>query len=291
MSDENARKVAVVTGASSGIGQATAEAFAGMGWHVIGTGRDPERSKLAEDKLRAAAADNARIDFLRGDFCEMREVKRVAEEIRNLTNRVDILVNNAGGVRDARYVSSDGLEATMAANHFASFLLTRELMPLLKVTAAKCPPGTVRVLAVASAAHEVCEGIRWDDLNWDADYAATPIYCQAKLANILFTRELNRRVADDGIIAQAMHPGVVETNFFRHGDEAMQTYGAQQQGHPPEHSAQTLVWMATAPEVGRDGGRYFYDLQEVEAAPQARDDKAANRLWVETERILDGIGH
>ncbi|MFC0204897.1 SDR family NAD(P)-dependent oxidoreductase [Novosphingobium soli] len=280
-------RVVVVTGASSGIGKACAEAFARMGWHVIGTGRDPARCDAAEAELRAIPG--ARVDFLRGNFAEMAEVRRVAAEIAALTDRVHVLVNNAGGIRDGHYVSSEGLEETFAANHLASFLLTRELMPLLERAAQDSPPGTVRVIAVSSLAHEQCAAMRWDDLMMDGDFATGPAYCQAKLANLLFTRELDRRVSGKGITAQAMHPGKVGSNFWSHGEATLQAYGKGQDLIAPEAPARTIVWLATAPEAGTEGGRYFHDLQEIPAAPQARDDTAAARLWQESERILEAL--
>ncbi len=289
--NETTQRVVVITGASAGVGKATAEAFARMGWHVIGTGRDPKRSEQAEADIRSVASPDAKVDFVRGDFCEMADVKRVASEIAELTDRIHVLINNAGGVRDQRYVSSEGIEATMAANHFAPFVLTRDLLPILKATAAESAPGTVRVIAVGSSAHESCPGMRWDDLFWERDFGPGGIYCQAKLANNLFARALNRRVAADGIIAHTMHPGVVDSNFASHGDETMQGHlAAMDDKVPPEHPARTLVWLATAPETGVDGGRYFYDLSETPAAPQGTDDEAAARLWNVTEDILAGIG-
>lgn len=293
MTGKATQNVVVVTGASSGIGKAAAEAFARMGWHVIGTGRNPEHCDQAEADIRSVASGEARVEFLRGDFCEMADVKRVAGEIAALTDRVHILINNAGGVRDQRYVTSEGNEATFAANHLAPFLLTRELLPQLKVAAADSPPGTVRVLAVASLAHASIPGMNWDDLqNLHADpFPATPAYCQAKLANILYTRELNRRVSGDGIVAQAMSPGVVLTKFASYGDEAMQSYLKDAPGASPEEAARTLVWMATSPECGVDGGRNFYELKETPPAENALDDEAAARLWTETEKILAGMGY
>lgn len=284
------KRVVVITGASSGIGKASAEAFARMGWHVIGTGRDPRRCAAAEEAIRAVAVPGTKVEFLRGDFAEMADVRRIAGEIAGLTDRVHVLVNNAGGVRDGLYRTSEGLEATFAANHLAPFLLTRELLPLLEQTAQDSPEGTVRVIAVSSSGHIGCPGMRWDDLMMLQNFAATTAYCQAKLANLLFTRELNRRLAGTGIVAQAMHPGRVGSNFASHGDEAMQTYMAANDCVAPESPARTIVWMATAPELGRDGGRYFHDLAEVEPAPQALDDEAAARLWAESERILAEIG-
>lgn len=285
-----APRCVVVTGASSGIGKASAEAFARMGWHVIGTGRDPARCTAAQADLRAVAAPGARIDFLRGDFAEMADVRRIAGEIAALTDRVHVLVNNAGGVRDGLYTSSEGLEWTFAANHLAPFLLTRQLLPLLERAARESAPGTARVISVSSLGHVQCLGMRWDDLMMLERFEAGPAYCQAKLANLLFTRELNRRVAASGIVAQAMHPGKVGSNFSSHGEASLQTYMASQNLIPPETPARTIVWLATAAQAGENGGRYFFDLAEIAPAPQALDDEAAARLWRESERILETVG-
>ena len=289
MTEQSKPRVVVITGASSGIGLAAAEMFARDGWHVIGTGRDAGRSASAEASLRAATTGSGRVDFLRGDFCEMADVKRVAGEIAELTDRVDVLVNNAGGVRDAIYTTGEGLEATFAANHLAPFVLTRELLPLLKAAAAKATPGSVRVIAVSSSAHEHAPGMNWDDLMF-RNGPAGAAYCQAKLANVLYTRELDRRLEGTGIVAQAMHPGVVHSNFANHGDKAMQDYFATIQGTPPETAARTIFWLATEEEGGRDGGRYFHDVAEAPIAPQGRDDEAAARLWKESEALLTKLG-
>jgi NAD(P)-dependent dehydrogenase (short-subunit alcohol dehydrogenase family) len=284
-------RTAVVTGASAGIGKATAVALVRIGWHVIGVGRDPARSTAAEAEIRAAAAAGARVDFVRADFTLMSEVRRAAHEIVQLTSRIDALINNAGGVRDRLVVTPEGNEATFAANHLAPFLLTRELMPVLKATARTQPPGSVRVIAVSSSGHEYCPRMNWDDLNLLGRFTTGGAYCQAKLANLLFTRELSRRAAADGIVAQSMHPGVIDSNFVAHADEVMRSHMQKQGGKPPEHAAETLVFLATSPEAGRNGGRYFHACQEVPAAPQALDDAAARRLWEESERLLAKLGY
>jgi NAD(P)-dependent dehydrogenase (short-subunit alcohol dehydrogenase family) len=220
----------------------------------------------------------------------MSQVKRAAAEIVDLAPRLDVLINNAGGVRDRLYRTSEGLEATMAANHFAPFLLTRELLPLLRATASSSPPGTVLVIAVSSSGHAVCQGMDWDDLNMFGNFSTGGVYCQAKLANLLFTRELDRRVAADGITAQAMHPGRVASNFGSHGDETMRSYMAAHADSTPDEPAETLVWMATGEEAGREGGRYFHEMAVAEPAPQALDGEAARRLWDQTEAMLAEIG-
>ncbi len=224
--------VAVVTGASSGIGKETAKAMVGMGWHVIGTGRNPQRSTSAEAEIRREIANGGKFDMLRGDMALMAETRRIAGEILGLTDRIDILVNNAGGVRDRRYVTSEGTEETFSANHLAPFLLTRELMPLLEKAAKTASPGSVRVLAVSSKAYLATQGMNWDDLqNLEGEFAAAGVYCQAKLANQLFSLELARRIAPLGMVSQALTPGPVATNFASHGDQTMQEYMKTAQGN------------------------------------------------------------
>lgn len=284
-------QVAVVTGASSGIGKETARALLRMGWHVIGTGRNPKRSIAAEAELRGEVAPGGKLDFLRGDMALMAQTMRLAGEIKGLTTRIDLLINNAGGVRDQRHVTSEGTEETFSANHLAPFLLTRELTPLLKAAAAG-EPGAVRVLATSSLAYHSAAPFNWDDLqHLEGDFPATPVYCQAKLMNALFSLELARRLEGDGIAVHTLVPGVVLTNFASHGDTAMQAYLKDAAGMTPAEVAQTMVWMATAPETAMPSGRHFYDMQEQPIAPAASDTASAQRLWAESERILAALGY
>jgi NAD(P)-dependent dehydrogenase (short-subunit alcohol dehydrogenase family) len=228
--------------------------------------------------------------MVRGDFTLMAEVKRVADEVQSRTPRLDVLINNAGGVRDRQIITAEGTEATFAANHLAPFLLTRELMPLLTVRATSLPPGSTRVIAVSSSAHRAIDGLDWDDLQSLGPFHPAAAYGRAKLANILFTRELARREGPAGIVAQAMHPGRVASNFASHGDEAMQAYMAAADTVSPDEPAETLVWLATEPEGGRDSGRYFYQKEEETPAEAAQDHTAASRLWAETETLLAKLG-
>lgn len=290
MTINNGSPVAVVTGASSGIGKSTARMLVAQNWQVIGTGRDPARTDTAIGEIGSAATDGGSFTMLRADFDSMAEVKRLAGEINACTSRIDVLINNAGGVRDKLITTSEGTEATFAANHLAPFLLTRELLPHLKATAATLPAGGVRVIAVASSAHRQSQGFDFDDLQGLKSGHAVASYCQAKLANILFTRELARRTEADGVIAQAMHPGVVDSNFASHGDENMQKHMAAAPTVTPDEPAETLVWLASEPEGGTRAGRYFYRKAEEEPSDAAQDDAAAARLWTESEQLLKQLG-
>lgn len=278
-------KTAVITGASAGIGKATAMALGKQGWRIIGVGRNPQRCDEVSAELER---EGVSVEFLRGDFDSMAEVKRVASEIAGLTDRIDVLVNNAGGVRDKRYETVDGLEATFAANHLAPFLLTRELLPILQATAKDA--GEARVIAVSSSAHEYIPAMNFADLQFEQNFSTGATYCQAKLANLLFSRELARRHGGNGIVVQSMHPGIIASNFYSYGDETMRSHHGAESGNPPEHAARTIAWMATAPECGEPSGRYFHDCAEAEAKPQALDDVAAKRLWDESEAILARLG-
>jgi NAD(P)-dependent dehydrogenase (short-subunit alcohol dehydrogenase family) len=185
------------------------------------------------------------------------------------------------------------MEETFSANHFAPFLLTRELMPLIEATAAESAPGAVRVIAVSSLAYlQPQGGLNWGDIQHiNGDFPASGVYCEAKLANQLYNIELERRVSGKGIVSQALVPGIVHTNFSSHGDENMQSYCDAAPGLTPAEVAKTLVWMATAPETGAPGGRMFYEMQEQPVVPHGKDQAAAERLWQETETTLAGMGY
>jgi NAD(P)-dependent dehydrogenase (short-subunit alcohol dehydrogenase family) len=282
------RRVALVTGASSGIGKSTAIKLVTLGWLVIGVGRDPGRCAAAEAEI--AAAREGAFTMVRADFTVMAEVLGVAEQVRARTGRLDVLVNNAGGVRDRQYITAEGTEATFAANHLAPFLLTRELMPLLKASAASRPPGTTRVIAVSSSAHRMIDTLDFNDLQSLEGFRPAFAYGRAKLANILFTRELARRAEPDGIVAQVMHPGVVASNFASHGDAAMQAHMAAADTVAPDEPAETVAWLATDAEGGRHGGRYFYRKAEETPSAAALDDTAAKRLWEESDSLLAKLG-
>ena len=273
-----AQKTAIVTGASAGIGKASAAQLLERGWRVIGIGRDAARCAMAAAELASPG-----FTLLQGDLSSLADTVRLADEIAALTHRIDALLNVAGGVQAERRVTTDGLEATFAANHLGAFLLTKRLLPAL------VPGG--RVIAVSSTGHEFCPGMNWDDLQFEQDWSSGVAYCQAKLANILFTRELARRHGPAGLIAHAMHPGVVDSNFASHCDPRMKAHmdSILDQSSKPDVPARTLVWLAADEAPGQVNGRYYHAMAEVPCAPVAMDDAAAHRLWTMSEDLVAGF--
>lgn len=284
------RKVAVITGASSGVGKAAATLLAAQGWHVIAHGRDPERTATAEREIRAAASPGARVDMIRGDLASLPDTARMAKEIATLTDKVHALLNNAGGVRAELVFTPEGNEATFAGNHLGHFLLTKKLLPLLCAAVADSAPGAVRVVSVSSTGHLSSPPIDWNDLQLTQNWVSGKAYCLAKLCNILFTRELAKRGAADGIIAHAMHPGVVASNFANHCEPGMKSYMETLDLLPPEIAAGTLVWLAGAPEPGKVTGLYYYNREALAPSPAALDAATAARLWQESEALLVRAG-
>jgi NAD(P)-dependent dehydrogenase (short-subunit alcohol dehydrogenase family) len=277
----------VITGASSGIGKAAARALAAAGWRVIGLGRNPQRSAAAKREISAAAAPGVPVDMILADLSLMRDAARAAREVSALTDRIDVLINNAGGVAKERVITPEGNEATFAGNHLGHFLLTNRLLPLLRAAA---KPGGSRIIAVSSSGHEFSGGIDWHDLQRLDNFSPGSAYTNAKLANILFTRVLAKRLASDGIVAHAMHPGVVDSNFVSHADENMRNYIRSLPSVSPEEAADTLVWLATAPEPGGSSGGYYYRRVIVPTSVAAQDDAAAERLWKESEALIARAG-
>jgi NAD(P)-dependent dehydrogenase (short-subunit alcohol dehydrogenase family) len=280
--------VAVVTGASSGIGKAAALALAAQGWRIIGIGRDAGRSAAAEAEIRAASR-TGQVTFLRADLSLMADTSRVADEIAARTDRVDILVNNAGGMAKTQIITAEGFDENFASNHLGPFLLTVKLLPLLRHAASVAPKGSVRILNTSSDAGEMIPGLPWDDLQLLRNFNSGRSYCNVKLANVMFARGLAKRLAADGIVAHAMHPGYVDSNFFNTAPEGAQEHMRKLKGQTPEEGADTLVWLATSEEGGQSSGGYFYQRKPRAPNPVAEDDAAVERLWAESEKLLSDI--
>lgn len=279
-------QVAVVTGASSGIGLETAKALAQSGWHVIAVGRNPARCATAEADIRASARGGD-INMLRADLSLMGDAGRLAEKIAALTERVDVLVNNAGGMARELEMTSEGLEACFAGNHLGPFLLTHRLLPLLRRAAAGSPTGSVRIINTSSDGSEMIPGLNFEDLQNLENYSPGAAYCSAKLANVMFAKGLAQRLEGDGIFAFSMHPGTVASNFISHVPDSTRQYMESLDSISPAQGADTLIWLATADAAELTNGGYYYKRSLRQANPQAEDEEAINQLWSASEKLID----
>jgi len=270
----------VITGATSGIGQVAAERLAQQGAKLILVGRDRARGEATLARIRAAAP-GADLRIVYGDLQRLSEMKRVAAEIAALAPRIDVLINNAGSMYGAREVTPDGLERTFATNHMAYFVVTNALLPNLKAA------GNARIVSTASDAH-LRQSLDFDDLQSARSYSSMRVYGRSKLANILFTRELARRLAGSNVTANCLHPGLVATRFgssngplMRAAIKLVTTLG----GISPEDGAKTIVYLASSPEIEGKSGGYYYKNRIKAPSRQAQDDASAARLWAESEKI------
>lgn len=257
----------LVTGATGGIGLETARELSRRGAAVTVLGRNPEKTARVAAEIGAAGT-------LIADLAELEQVRRVAAEFRDRVGGLDVLVNNAGAFYPERHESREGTELTWALNHLAPFLLTRELLPLLR--AGDAP----RVVTVSSGAH-VMGRIHFDDPEFRRGYSGWAAYGQSKLANILFTRELARR--EPWLQANALHPGFVSTGF---GQDSKLFGQFSRLGLTPQEGAQTSIHLAADRILV--SGRYFVKSRETLPAPQALDDGAALRLWMLSEEYAGG---
>jgi NAD(P)-dependent dehydrogenase (short-subunit alcohol dehydrogenase family) len=285
----NNHRVAVISGASSGIGKETAKALAALDFRIIAIGRDPKRSAAATQEIRAASS-GGQVDMIQADLALMAEAARAAREIAARTDRIDVLLNNAGGMAKLKVMTREGFEENFAGNHLGPFLLTTRLLPLLRRAAADAPRGSVRIVNTSSDASEMIKGMPWDELKSSENYSAGAAYCYGKLANVLFARGLARRLADEGIVAHAMHPGVVDSNFITHADERTQAYIRTYKSQTPAEGADTLIWLATAEEPGKSTGGYFYQRKPRAPNPVVDDVAYVDRLWAESEQLVAKAG-
>ncbi|HEY1012610.1 MAG TPA: SDR family oxidoreductase [Herpetosiphonaceae bacterium] len=280
-----AGKTCLVTGATAGIGEVTATALAGMGARVLLVSRDQRRGDETLARIRQAhpAAD---VSFLQADLSSQAEIRRLAAEVLARLDRLDVLVNNAGAVFMERKESVDGIEMTLALNHINYFLLTNLLLPLLKASA------PARIVSVASTAHKMT-GLNFDDLQGRRSFNGMVIYGQSKLANIVWTNELARRLAGSGVTANSLHPGVVATKFG-HNNQGLAARLAvlafKVFGLSPEKGARTSIHLASSPAVEGVTGTYFVNRKPAKPAKQALDPAAGKLLWEISEQLTAGAG-
>ncbi len=273
-------KVCLVTGATSGIGEVTASELARRGARVIVVGRAPDRCAATLERIRSQTGATA-VESLVADLSSQADVRRLAGQVRERCERLDVLLNNAGAMFLERRESVDGIEMTLALNHLSYFLLTNELLPLLKASA------PARIVNVASDAHKGVS-IDFDDIQGRRKYGGWRAYQRSKLANILFTYELARRLEGTGVTANTLHPGFVRTRFF--GDFTgwwgfITKLGASLIAIGPEDGARTSIYLAASPEVEGVTGQYFVKCRSIPSSPQSRDRAAAERLWRVSEEM------
>src|SRR5579859_5004948 len=275
--------VCVVTGATSGIGRAAATALARQGATVVLVGRDRGRTEAVAAQIAAVGAAGAvgvpppRAEI--ADLASMDEVRALAGRLAGL-ERIDVLINNAGLVLGERRITPDGLEHVFALNHLAPFLLTNLLLPKLTASA------PARVITVTSDAHSAAR-LDLRDPNLEHGWDSWRSYANSKLANILFTRELARRLDGTGVTANCAHPGVVRTGFGRDARPLLKlgVTIARPFMLSPERGADTIVYLASSPEVAGQTGGYYVKRQRREPSAAARDDTAARELWELSERM------
>jgi NAD(P)-dependent dehydrogenase (short-subunit alcohol dehydrogenase family) len=272
-------KVCVITGATSGIGEVGALELARRGARLVLVARDAARGEAALARLRAAGTGAAH-RVHRADLSRISEMKRVAAEIAAAEPRIDLLVNNAGALFTERQLSADGLEMHFAVNHLAYFVVTQILRERLIAAA------PARVVSTASGAHYGAR-LDLDELQFTKGYGGFQAYQRSKLYNVMWTRELARRLAGTGVTANCFHPGFVAT---RYGDNAggLLAYGvriAKLFAISPQKGARTLVYLATSPEVANITGGYFTRCRLMPPSRDAENDAAARRLWDETARL------
>ncbi len=284
----------VVTGSTSGIGRETALGLARLGARVVVHGRDEDEGRRVVEEVEATEGEAT---FLRADFSEIENVRSFADEVREEVDGIDALVNNAGGLFSEGRLTEDGVEYTLAVNHLAPFVLTAELLPLLRETSEEGEPA--RVVTTSSGAHRR-GGMDFDAVTNVDDYSGFGAYCRSKLANILFTRELSRRLEAEGapVTANCFHPGAVPGTGFPRETPLPFRIAAKAVSAMPDaveslvattvpEGAETQVYLVASSDVTDISGEYFYELRPRVPSDDALDDDDARRLW-ELSRDLSG---
>lgn len=262
-------KTGLVTGATDGIGLATAAGLAKAGWTVLVHGRSPPKAEAACARL-AGAVPGGRFVPVSGDLASLAQVRALAAQVRQQAPALDALINNAGVFMTERVLTADGLETTLAVNHFAPFLLTGLLRPALEAA------GAARVVNVSSIAHTRGR-LRLDDLTFARGFEGYGAYAASKLANVLFTHALARRLAGTKVTTHALHPGVIDTKLLRQG------FGVQ--GASVESGAATSLFAATSEALEGRTGLYLQDAKVARCAAHADDQALEEGLWEASARL------
>jgi len=279
-------RICLITGGTNGIGKSIALALAEMGATVVIVGRDAQKTSQVVEEIRLASGNN-KVDSFLADLSSQADVRRLADEFKSRYSQLNILLNNVGAVFMHRQLSVDGVEMTFALNHLASFLLTHSLLDTIRASA------PARVISVSSDAHASGK-IEFDNLQSERGYSPRA-YDNSKLANILFTMELARRLGGAGVTVNVLHPGFVSTGFGKNNPGLlMKIFRAVVPliARSPEKGAETSIYLASSAEVQGITGKYFVDRKETKPAPQATDMVVARRLWdvsAEMVHLAEGL--
>jgi len=267
-------RICLITGGTNGIGKSTAQGLAHLGATVVIVGRDAQKAAQVAEEIRSATG-NPNVDLLLADLSSQQEVRRLASDFKRKYSQLHVLLNNASGTFTTRQLSVDGIEMTFALNHLAYFLLTNLLLDTLKASA------PARIVNVSSDAHARGK-IDFDNLQGERSYSSFGPYGNSKLANILFTTELARRLEGTSVTVNALHPGLTSTGFGKNNPGLlMKVMGVVIPliGRSPEKGAATSIYLASSPEVQSITGKYFVDCKVTQPASQAADSAVAKKLW------------
>ena len=272
-------KTCLITGATSGIGKATAFQLARLGATVVLVGRNQEKTVACAQEVREQTG-NPRVDSLIADLSSRQAIREISDQFRNRYQNLDVLVNNVGAVMLSRQQSVDGIEMTLALNHLSYFLLTYLLMEPL---ASGAPS---RIVNVSSDSHQGT-GLDFDDLQMGRNYGGFRAYGRSKLANLLFTYELARRLEGTGVTVNGLHPGLVATNLLTNNGLRGRVYNAffKLAGRSSQKGASTVTYLASSPDIEGVSGRYFVDAGLVPSSPESYDKESATKLWEASEEL------
>ena len=273
-------KICMVTGATSGMGKATAAALAQMGATVILVARNQVKGEAVRDEIRAESG-NPSVEVMFADLSSQDSVRELADTFQRSYHHLHVLVNNAGGIFFRRETTADGLETTFAVNHLAPFLLTNLLLDTLKASA------PARIINISSSVERI-GSINFANLQYTRGYISMRAYAQAKLATLLFTYELARRLEGTGVTVNAVTPGPVSTNFGRGGTHIMNSVlpFIFRFARSAEQGAQTAIYLASSPEVADVTGKAFYNNKEVRSSAKSYTPMLQDKLWQVSEELI-----
>ena len=273
-------KVCLVTGATSGIGEVTATTLAARGAQVIVVGRNQQKAEDTVQQIQSETGSDS-VHYLLADFADLQQIKDLVSSFKNQYSCLDVLINNAGAYFNTRRQTAYGVEMTFLVNHLAPFLLTNQLLDFLKMSP------SARIINVSSDAHRY-GSLDFNNLEFKRGYFGMIAYARSKLANILFTYELARRLDGGTVTVNALHPGHIATDIYRTNFSVIGPLLKRIMGFfalTPQEGAQTSIYLASSPEVEGMTGRYFVEREAVQSSPMSYDQNLAHQLWLVSERL------